>query len=65
MTTSMKSFRRAWTAGWIGAVALAVPTAACTGRGRLLIPIWVAIGPTAVRRLPVSRTESAEFHHQT
>lgn len=147
MTTSMKTFRRAWTAGWFGAAALAVAngglrdvvylpltgelaarqlstisllmllaaylwwldrsrpipsarvaagvgaawTAATllfefglghfveqkpwsvlladyditSGRIWLLIPIWVAIGPTVVRRLRVSRTESAEFHHQT
>jgi hypothetical protein len=36
-----------------------------SGRIWLLIPIWVAIGPTVVRRLRVSRTESTEFHHQT
>jgi hypothetical protein len=36
-----------------------------SGRIWLLISIWVAIGPTVVRRLRASRRESTEFHHQT
>jgi hypothetical protein len=147
MTTSMKTFRRVWAAGWFGAAALAVangslrdlvylpvtgelaarqlstvsllmllaaylwwldrrspiPSARAaagvgaawtattllfefglghfvenkpwsvlladyditSGRVWLLIPIWVAIGPTVVRRLRVNRRESADLNPRT